>query len=204
VTARACEAFRREFEPGKRTPHGETCSACRAWADGVESWRTLGTRAPLPDSLRARLVRLPRQGDTGLQEIPALPPPPPLPGRLRARLVQIPRAARRRERVLKARYVVAASYLLAGLLSLATGGAALAVPGAPPATRIASRGLGEASARGTQLLLQLGGWIFDGCERANQSAENLIDRLGSRPRGGEPQAPHGPEKEKDHGTRTTP
>jgi len=201
MSASRCEEFRRAFEPGRRDPHRDTCAACRTWAAEVESWRALGAHAPLSAPLRHRLLRLPRPG---CADLPAetLPPPIPLPQPLRARLVAISRAARSRRRVLKARYAVAASYLLAGLLSLATGGAAPTVPPAPTATREASRGVARASVRGTQLLLQFGDLIFEECERANRSAEALLDRLGSR--AGRAQSTPDLQKEKTDGTRTAP
>lgn len=180
----ACTAFQREFAPGLRSPHFEVCPSCRRWALEVESWRALGVRAPLPAPVRARLVSLP-EGTPAFSPATRLPLPMPL----RSRLVGIPAAARVRHRVMKARYVVAASYLLAGLLALAAGKGPSVLPPVPPAARTASRGVAEASVRGTRLLLQVGDWVYEGCARATRSAEELLDQIATRPREKQPPPP---------------
>lgn len=198
MTRSACEAFRLTFEPGRRGSHFEACAECRTWAQEVESWRSLSARAPLPLALRARLVAIPSQVAQAApsQEAPA--PPATLPDGLRRRLLKIPATERSRQRVLKARHAVAASYLLAGLLTLATSGAGAHRQDA------AARGLAEVSARGTQTLRGVGGWILEGCDRANATLEKLFGHLG-----GTPETPGGPSrnappKEDPHGTRKAP
>lgn len=195
MTRPACEDFRLSFRPGLRGPHFDACAACRSWAQDVESWRSLGARAALPQTLRARLVAIPAQVAHTAPSQVAPPPPATLPEGLRRKLLKIPAAERARGRVLKARYAVAASYLLAGLLTLAASGAS---------TRPPTYGLAQASARGTAALRDVNDWILAGCGRATETLERLFGHLGAGPVPARPPAAPKTEQEDTDGTRTAP
>lgn len=194
----ACDAFRRDFTPGEPAPHAERCAECHAWAEEVSSWRTMGARR-LPHTLRARLVRIPSK-QLGPRSIPHAP----LSADLRIRLLRIPAGEQARGRIWKARYVLAASYLLAGLLSLAPLHLPLPTPLSPSPAVAVRKGLSEAGRTGTHLLLRMGGWILDELGQANRSAETLFDRLA--PGDDSDAAPEKPshQKETPDGTRTAP
>lgn len=114
----ACRRFRASFEPGSRHPHRDQCSECRAYAEALE--RAAGLRLPVPASLGRRLSALaaPRQQESPVLRFPL--PQAPLPEGLHERLRGI---ARRPERqglpawIRSPRYAVAASYVLAVLLT---------------------------------------------------------------------------------------
>lgn len=115
----ACRRFRASFEPGSRHSHREECVECRAYAEALE--RAAGLRLPVPGPLGRRLSALaaPRREDPGpVLRFPL--PQAPLPSGLHERLRGI---ARRPERqglpawIRSPRYAVAASYVLAVLLT---------------------------------------------------------------------------------------
>ncbi|HKV11726.1 MAG TPA: hypothetical protein VJ725_26505 [Thermoanaerobaculia bacterium] len=112
----ACRRFRAAFAPGSRHPHRERCAECRGYAEALE--RAAGLRLPVPGALGQRLAAIaaPRE------EAPVLRfprPQVPLPAGLHERL----RGIARRERqglpawIRSPRYAVAASYVLAVLLT---------------------------------------------------------------------------------------
>lgn len=112
----ACRRFRASFEPGSRHPHRERCAECRAYAEALE--RAAGLRLPVPASLGRRLSALaaPRQ------EVPVLRfplPQAPLPAGLHERLRGIAHPKRQGlpAWIRSPRYAVAASYVLAVLLT---------------------------------------------------------------------------------------
>lgn len=111
-----CRRFRASFEPGSRHSHREQCAACRAYAEALE--RAAGLRLPVPGALGRRLSALaaPRE-ESPVLRFPL--PQAPLPAGLHERL----RGIARRERpglpawIRSPRYAVAASYVLAVLLT---------------------------------------------------------------------------------------
>lgn len=120
----ACLEFRSEFNPGERSgaEHRRTCAACAAYAETLE--RAAAVRLPLPPGLKDRLRAV--AGPEPLPVIRAPLPQRPLPPALRARLQTVPRQGRRGGGppagrppfwVLSPRYAVAASYVLAILLT---------------------------------------------------------------------------------------
>jgi hypothetical protein len=192
MTDPRCDAFRGTFEPGQRGPHFLSCPDCRAWAEEVESWRSLEGRSGLPQKLRTRLLAIPAEESLrAARTSGAAPVPTKLPTGLRHRLLRIPAAERNRRRVLKARYAVAASYLLAGLFTLAAGGASSSFP----AQTHAARSLARASVRSTEALREMGSWIVEGCSRANATMEKLFGRFGARTE--QAPTPAAPESQKE-------
>ncbi|HWM92075.1 MAG TPA: hypothetical protein VN493_15025 [Thermoanaerobaculia bacterium] len=117
MLSQACRRFRTEFSPGQDDPHRRTCPACTAYAAAMER---AARKLPLPAGLRSKLRAIPGGiGDVG--QGPRLPlPQAPLPDPLRSRLRGF--ARRQEPRPLPAwvrtsRYAVAASYVMAVLLS---------------------------------------------------------------------------------------
>lgn len=114
----ACRRFRASFEPGSRHPHRDRCTECRAYAEALE--RAAGLRLPVPPSLGRRLSALaaPRQ-ESPVLRFPL--PQAPLPASLHERLRGIARPQPRRPGlpawIRSPRYAVAASYVLAVLLT---------------------------------------------------------------------------------------
>jgi hypothetical protein len=114
----ACRRFRVSFEPGSRHPHRERCAECRAYAEALE--RAASLRLPLPGSLGQSLsaIAAPREGAPVLR-FPL--PQAPLPAGLHQRLRGIARPEPRRQGlpawIRSPRYAVAASYVLAMLLT---------------------------------------------------------------------------------------
>jgi hypothetical protein len=122
-----CRDFRSEFHPGAdREPdldlldHRRSCPGCAAYAATLR--RAAGARLPLPAGLKDRLRAV------GPEPRPALPAPlpqRPLPPGLRERLQAVPQQRSRRMPpagrppfwVHSPRYAVAASYVLAVLLT---------------------------------------------------------------------------------------
>lgn len=112
----ACRRFRASFAPGSRHPHRERCAECRRYAEALE--RAAGLRLPVPGSLGQRLAAIagPRE------EAPVLRfprPQVPLPAGLHERLRGIASPQRQGLPVWirSPRYAVAASYVLAVLLT---------------------------------------------------------------------------------------
>jgi hypothetical protein len=105
-----CRRFRARFEPGSSHPHRHRCPECRAFAEAVE--RAAGLRLPLPEPLRESL--------RAVRPLPQMP----VPGALRSRLRGIvpPKRQPLPDWVQSPRYAVAASALLATLLTAAFGG----------------------------------------------------------------------------------
>jgi hypothetical protein len=104
-----CRRFRTRFEPGSSHPHRHRCPECRAIAEAVE--RAAGLRLPLPESLRESL--------RAVRPLPQMP----VPGSLRSRLRGIapPKRQPLPDWLQSPRYAVAASALLATLLTAAFG-----------------------------------------------------------------------------------
>jgi hypothetical protein len=119
----ACLEFRSAFNPGERpgAEHRRTCAACAAYAETLE--HAAAVRLPLPSGLKDRLRAV--AGPEPLPVVRAPLPQRPLPPALRARLQAVPRqtlggppaAGRPPFWVLSPRYAVAASYVLAILLT---------------------------------------------------------------------------------------
>ncbi|HYG64171.1 MAG TPA: hypothetical protein VEL74_16465, partial [Thermoanaerobaculia bacterium] len=121
----SCRRFRAGFTPGRPEtdhPHRFRCPACGEYAAAMEKAFTAGRLVSISDRLRQRLESIPSSGAARVVRFPL--PRVPLPDRLRERLRDIPRQAeapRPPAWVLHPRYAVAASYLLAVLLTLALG-----------------------------------------------------------------------------------
>ncbi|HET9229575.1 MAG TPA: hypothetical protein VFR31_23035 [Thermoanaerobaculia bacterium] len=111
-----CRSFRTELRPDD--PHRRTCPACAAYAAAMER---AAFRVPLPGRLRSKLRSIPGATTPG----PRLPlPQAPLPDPLRDRLRGLSRRPTPRPLpawVRTSRYAVAASYLMAVLMSFAIG-----------------------------------------------------------------------------------
>jgi hypothetical protein len=117
-----CRRFRAELAPDD--PHRRTCPACAAYAAALER---AARKVPLPARLRSRLRSIPGDiGDIGgMSPGPRLPlPQAPMPDPLRDRLRGLARRPEPRPLpawVRTSRYAVAASYLMAVLLSFTVG-----------------------------------------------------------------------------------
>jgi hypothetical protein len=113
-----CRRFRSSFAPGSRQPHRDRCAECRAYAEALE--RAAGVRLPLPGALGQRLSALAARGE-GNPVLRFPVPQAPLPAGLHERLRGIARAEPRRQGlplwIRSPRYAVAASYVLALLLT---------------------------------------------------------------------------------------
>ena len=108
-----CRRFRAELEPGD--PHRQSCPSCAAYAAPNER---AAFKIPLPAGLRSKLRGIPAATSPG----PRLPlPQAPLPDPLRNRLRGLARRPAPPAWVRTSRYAVAASYLLAVLVSLTVG-----------------------------------------------------------------------------------
>ena len=114
-----CRNFRAELR--RNDPHRRTCPACAVYAAAMER---AAFRVPLPGGLRSKLRAIPGSVEGGSPG-PRLPlPQAPLPDPLRDRLRGLSR--RQTPRPLPAwvrtsRYAVAASYLMAVVMSFALG-----------------------------------------------------------------------------------
>lgn len=121
----SCRRYRAAFTPGRPEtdhPHRFRCQACGEYAAALEKAAVAGRLVPISDRLRRRLESIPSSGAARVVRFPL--PQAPLPDRLRERLREIPRQAeapRPPAWILHPRYAVAASYLLAVLLTLALG-----------------------------------------------------------------------------------
>ncbi|MDX1644276.1 MAG: hypothetical protein R3244_07970 [Thermoanaerobaculia bacterium] len=118
-----CEAFRRRYERGMDDPHLSSCEDCRRFAEFVDSLARVGYRAPLEETLRARLRGVPAAVAHGVRPFPRLPDLPISAG-LEQRLRAIGRPATSSARraslpiwIRSPRYAVAASYLLTLLVA---------------------------------------------------------------------------------------
>ena len=111
-----CRRFRAELKLDD--PHRRSCPACAAYAAAMER---AAFRVPLPGRLRSKLRAIPGAAAPG----PRLPlPQAPLPDPLRDRLRGLSRSQAPRPLpawVRTSRYAVAASYLLAVMMSFALG-----------------------------------------------------------------------------------
>jgi hypothetical protein len=220
VLNETCLRFREDFTP-ERVPsqamgHEEACPACREWAAVVRSFRAAGSEAPLPDSLRGRLLGTERE-HVGSREAEAFVPLQqiPLPPELRAKLYRIPSDARlaaaMRRPPAGSREVIAASLVFAALVTLGAGDilAPADHPKLTAVSRVAGAVLKEAGTRGTQTLLGVSEDILDGFLKANRSLESLLGRVGDTKREAPtaseapPPPPPNERKENPHGSRPT-
>jgi hypothetical protein len=122
-----CERFQRLYEHGRGTGHVgaghlEECEECRRFAAFVDGLSRLGLASPLGDELRARLRGVPEAtlGVVAFPRVPSLP----LPARLEQRLRRIARQGIRETLpiwIRSPRYAIAASYLLALLVTATVG-----------------------------------------------------------------------------------
>jgi len=114
----ACRRFRSEFTPGSEESHRLSCPACAAYAAALER---AARKVPLPARLRSKLRAIPGAGNPD----PRMPlPQAPLPDPLRERLCGLARSREPRPLpawVRTSRYAVAASYVIAVLMSFAAG-----------------------------------------------------------------------------------
>lgn len=114
----ACRRFRSSFAPGSRHAHRDRCAECRSYAEALE--RAAGLRLPLPEALGRRLSALaaPPKGAPVLRfPLPQAPLPPGLHERLRGIARPEPRRQGLPAWIRSPRYAVAASYVLAVLLT---------------------------------------------------------------------------------------
>lgn len=118
-----CRHFRARFTPGLDDVHRRRCRACGDYAAAIERAAASGRLVPISDRLRRRLESIPASSVAPVLSFPL--PAAPLPDRLRQRLQAIPRSSEAPRRpptwILDPRYAVAASYLLAVVLTLALG-----------------------------------------------------------------------------------
>lgn len=167
----ACRRFRASFEPGSRHPHRDRCAECRAYAEALE--RAARLRLPLPETLGRRLSALAARGD----ENPVLRfpvPQAPLPAGLHERLREIARPAHpipRRQGlplwIRSPRYAVAASYMLAILLTAVFGDLGSSF------LRKVEQVVERTEAEGLETIETLRGTARERYERARRSASSV-------------------------------
>jgi hypothetical protein len=155
-----CRRFRARFEPGSGHPHRRRCPECRAFAEAVE--RAAGLRLPLPESLREEL--------RAVRPLPQIPAP----GALRSRLQGIARPGDLTPAplpgwLLSPRYAVAASALLATLLTAALGDPV------GPGLRIAASLTGAIEEEGIESLATLGGAARERYDEARRSVAASVE-----------------------------
>ncbi|HEX6863703.1 MAG TPA: hypothetical protein VF414_12840 [Thermoanaerobaculia bacterium] len=168
----ACRQFRAELAPGD--PHRRSCPACAAYAAAMER---AAFKVPLPAGLRSKLRAIPGAASPG----PRLPlPQAPLPDPLRDRLRGLARRPVRSQDprplpawVRTSRYAVAASYLMAVLVGLATGNPVQL--GRQAAHRVSS----VVTAQLTESRERLDIWEDTVRERVGETRRSLEDSLGS-------------------------
>lgn len=157
-----CRRFRARFEPGSSHPHRHRCAECRAFAEAVE--RAAGLRLPLPDALRESL--------RAIRPVPEIPVPEPLRGRLRG--IAHPQVKQPLpDWLLNPRYAVAASALLATLLTMAFGDVV------DPGLQIASLLTEEIEEEGIERIETLRGAALERYEKTRQSLEASVESAGA-------------------------
>jgi hypothetical protein len=160
-----CRRFRARFEPGSGHPHRHRCTECRAFAEAVE--RAAGIRLPLPDALRESL--------RAVRPVPEIPVPDSLRGRLRG--IAQPEVRQPKQPLpdwlQSPRYAVAASALLATLLTLAFGDFV------DPGLRIAASFTEEIEEEGIESLETLRGAALERYEKTRQSLAASVESAGA-------------------------
>lgn len=157
-----CRRFRARFEPGSGHPHRHRCPECRAFAETVE--RAAGLRLPLPESLRASL--------RAIRPVPEIPVPKSLRGRLRG--IARPQVKQPLpDWLLRPRYAVAASALLATLLTMAFGDVV------DPGLRIASSLTEEIESEGIERIENLRGAALERYAKTRQSLAASVESAGA-------------------------
>lgn len=170
-----CRRFRAELAPDD--PHRRSCPACAAYAAAM---KRAAFKVPLPARLRPKLRAIPgRIGDVGpgpRLTLPQAPLPDPLRDRLRV-------LARRQEPpplpawVRTSRCAVAASYLVAVLLSFALGNPVHL--GRQAADRV-SQAVSVRLAEGRERLDMLGDTVRDRVGETRRSLEDSLESLDHR------------------------
>ena len=160
-----CRRFRARFEPGSSHPHRHRCAECRAFAEAVE--RAAGLRLPLPDALRESL--------RAVRPVPEIPLPEPLRGRLRgiAQPEVNPPKQPLPDWLLNPRYAVAASALLATLLTMAFGDFV------DPGLRLAFSLTEEIESESVESLETLRGAAREHYEKTRQSLAASVESAGA-------------------------
>jgi hypothetical protein len=159
-----CRRFRTRFEPGSSHPHRHRCAECRAFAEAME--RAAGLRLPVPESLRESL--------RAVRPLPQMP----VPGSLRSRLRGIapPKRQPLPDWLQSPRYAVAASALLATLLTVAFGDSL------GTGLRIASsltEEIQEIEEEGVESLQSLRGSALERYEQTRQSLAASVESAGA-------------------------
>lgn len=156
-----CRRFRARFEPGSSHPHRHRCPECRAFAEAVE--RAAGLRLPLPAALREEL--------RAVRPLPQMPVSDALRGRLRG--IVPPRKQPLPDWLQSPRYAVAASALLATLLTMAFGDVV------DPGLRLASSLTEEIEQEGIEKLETLRGAALERLEETRQSLAASVESAGA-------------------------
>jgi hypothetical protein len=168
VLSWACRRFRSSFAPGSRHAHRDRCAQCRAYAEALE--RAARLRLPLPGPLGERLSALAARGEANpVLRFPM--PQAPLPEGLHERLRGIAHAEPRRQRlppwIRSPRYAVAASYVLALLLTAVFGDLGSSF------LRKVEQVVERTEAEGLETIEALRGTARERYERARRSASSV-------------------------------
>lgn len=219
-----CRDFRMHYDPAGPRGHEEACARCARWAEAAADLRRAGPDLPLPDPLVAVLRGIPHLPAHAREVyLPGPLPQIPLPPALRVSLTRIPGRPREGARAgrppLRTGETVAASLVLAALVTLSLGnrirwGREPLPPVVAWAAKAGAGFLTNAGSRGTDSILDAGATLLRGCAAADQTLQRAMEKLAvsepapprpdsPTPDGGKPPARPGPldPKENSHGKR---